>query len=228
MWIVQWLMMSYGGKKGREPWANTVAYYPLTSTTTVNDMSGNNRNLTNNNVVFGTYQWVNCWYFNARWSSTWYCWLYNSSFYPWGSASFPITVNLWFLASWNSTYHNPRLIWPILWAKEPNKVVAWWYNGWDIDWLMFNIWERTNAIFVLIDNNHYTVYKNWVLQYENVYTDISVWNSKYLVVWTREDNWTGYWDKWDWWISNLILENKVRTADEVSAYYNQTKWNYWL
>lgn len=227
MWIVQWLMMSYGGKKGREPWANTVAYYPLTSTTTVNDMSGNNRNLTNNNVVFWVYQWVNCWYFNARWSSAWYCWLYNSSFYPWGSASFPITVNLWFYASWNSTYYNPRLIWPILWAKSLWNIVAWWY-GWNINWAPFNIWEWTNVCFILTDNNHYTVYKNWVLQYENVYTDISSWNSKYLTVWTRDDNWTQNWDKWDWWISNIILENKARTADEVLDYYNSTKSLYWI
>ena len=35
-------------------------------------------------------------------------------------------------------------------------------------------------------------------------------------------------DKYIWYISNAILENKARTAQEISDYYNQTKSNYWL
>jgi hypothetical protein len=31
-----------------------------------------------------------------------------------------------------------------------------------------------------------------------------------------------------WYISNLIMESKTRTADEILAYYNLTKSNYWL
>lgn len=212
-----------------EPWENTIAYFPLTSTTTVNDMSGNNHNLTNQNVTFWTYQWVNCWYFNARWSSTWYCWLVNSSFYPRVSSSLPLTVNVWFYASWNTTYNNPRIAEPIMWAKDYwNKIIAWWYNNGNINWAPFNIWEWTNVCFILTDSNHYTVYKNWVQQYADVYTASLVSSSRYFTMWTRSDNWTQYWDKWDWWISNFILENKARTAQEVLEYYNLTKSTYGL
>jgi hypothetical protein len=35
-------------------------------------------------------------------------------------------------------------------------------------------------------------------------------------------------DRWWAYYSNMILENKVRTAQEISDYYNLTKWNYWL
>ena len=42
------------------PNKDTIAYYPLNATTTVNDMSGNSKTLTNNNVTFWTYNWVDC------------------------------------------------------------------------------------------------------------------------------------------------------------------------
>ena len=29
-------------------------------------------------------------------------------------------------------------------------------------------------------------------------------------------------------ISNFIIEDKERTAQEVSDYFNQTKWDYWI
>ncbi len=48
MWIAQWLMMSYGGKKGFVPWANTLGYYPLAWDAL--DYSGNSRNLTTSGV----------------------------------------------------------------------------------------------------------------------------------------------------------------------------------
>lgn len=205
-----------------QPWANTVAYYPLNSISTVNDMSGNNHNLTNNNVVFWTYQWVDCWYFDSRWSSSWLCWLYNSSFYPWDSVA-TRTVSVRFYASWNTVYNNPRLMAPIAWAKDKwNKIIAGRYNDWDIDWANFNVWEWTHVIFIWDSNNYYDVYKNWVLQHSNVYTAYLVQNI-YLTIWTRENNGTSRWDKRDGGISEVIIEDKRWTAQEVANYYNQTK-----
>lgn len=43
-----------------QPWVNTVAYYPLTSTTTTSDESGNWHTLSNHSVQFWTYNWVDC------------------------------------------------------------------------------------------------------------------------------------------------------------------------
>lgn len=54
------------------PWANTVAYYPLNSTSQWNDMKGMGTayNLATSHTAptYWTYQWVDCAYFN--WSST--------------------------------------------------------------------------------------------------------------------------------------------------------------
>ena len=47
--------------------------------------------------------------------------------------------------------------------------------------------------------------------------------------WTRLPYWAIVWangSNWD--MSNIIFENKARTAQEVSNYYNITKWKYWL
>ena len=52
----------YGGKWwwGWKPWANTIAYYPLTAN--ANDYSGNWYNATNSGVTFSETNW---WYFSA-------------------------------------------------------------------------------------------------------------------------------------------------------------------
>ena len=85
-----------------KPWSNTIAYYPLTSTTTVNDMSGNNRNLTNHSVSFNTYDWVNCAYFNG---SSQYLnqdsvnmWLFSGSLTvsSWIKGTWAITTSIWY------------------------------------------------------------------------------------------------------------------------------------
>jgi hypothetical protein len=31
-----------------------------------------------------------------------------------------------------------------------------------------------------------------------------------------------------WQLSNVIFEDKARTSQEVSDYYDQTKWDYWI
>ena len=116
---------------------------------------------------------------------------------------------------------------PILWTKDKwNKIIAWWYNNWDIDGANFNIWEWTNVCFILIDNNHYTVYKDWELQYSNVYTEGLI-NNDFITIWTRGNNATTRWDKWDWWISEIIVENKEWTQQEILNYFNKTKSKYW-
>jgi hypothetical protein len=42
-------------------------------------------------------------------------------------------------------------------------------------------------------------------------------------VWNYNTN-----DNLKWYLSQFILEDKTRTAQEIADYYNQTKWNYWI
>jgi hypothetical protein len=47
-------------------------------------------------------------------------------------------------------------------------------------------------------------------------------------IWVNDgDSWTT--PKYmTWYMSDLIVENKARTAEETANYYNSTKSNYWL
>jgi hypothetical protein len=66
-------------------------------------------------------------------------------------------------------------------------------------------------------------YRNNVL-FWNATGSGSVWYNT-EVIWNYRP-----WDKnpFIWYMSDFIIENKVRTTQEISDYYNQTKTNYWL
>lgn len=203
---------------GWKPWANTIAYYPLTSTTTVNDMSGNNRNLTNGWVSFWVYQWVDCAYMSSD------VFLYNNSNY-WLSWNF--TANIWsfFTVSW-SEYRQPRFLWNNSW-----NIWIWYYESYKI-WYNPKATETNTTppswwalLTVSYDGVNSKLYVNW----NNVDTTAKSW---YTYAWWPL--WIGRYVTWEaannrrWWLSEFILENKARTDQEVADYYNQTKWDYWI
>ena len=206
------------------PWADTIAYYPLNSTTTVNDQSGNNRNLTNSWVTFWIYQWVDCASFNGS------SYMYRSdSLFIW-SADF--TVNLWYsrggeffnhsniISIWTANWTNSFIIWG---ENNTNKIMIWgWTNDRNTGYVPpLNTWIN---ICVTHSNWALNVYVNWSL----IYT----WTVSYTITSTATNIWS--WVQWSSWLkmiwlqSELILENKVRTDAEISNYYNLTKSTYWL
>ena len=209
-----------------QPWANTLAYYPLTSTTTVNDMSGNNKNMTNNwSVTFGNVLWVDCATFS--WSN------YlnkGESLFTW-SATF--TVNLWYKKTWN--YDNHTNLFTIGTSNGKNNFLIWGYPSWDkINHLMLWWWDNDRDTLYIVPSNTWiniivthswwavNVYINGNLQYTwTVDYNIQSW---YTWVWCSPTNSTPM----IWNMSNLIIESSQRTSQEASDYYNLTKWNYWI
>lgn len=220
---------------GWKPWANTIAYYPLTTSTTTSDMSGNNRNLTQvDNSTFWTYLWVNCVY--VYWNTqSWFHCLYNRN------------VN-------NQTLWNKFTVsfWGSRLNQNNNSIMCWmwWING---SWNWYNIYWNSSTVENEVLNNwsinkitysktisvwewylYTAVYDNWN---SKLYVDWVLWASWNYTVWTINVIWvwitfgtqtTGYSYQWNWYLSNYILENKARTAADVVNYYNSTKWNYWL
>lgn len=206
-----------------KPWSNTVAYYPLTSTTTGNDQSGNNNNLTNSWVTFWTYHWVNCWYFNGSWylEKSWSLWTWSSAF----------TVSSWFYWDWTIISGKGKVIfatgspsWSYIFAMWMipawNIMVWWWSNDRDT-----NVTLSANTWYHCVMAQSWwtiTVYLNW--------TSIYTWSVSFNIsshktcIW-RQANWTDY---FYWNISEVIIENKSWSSAEVSDYYNWTKWRYWL
>lgn len=227
-------LLSFHKEKRWQPWANTLAYYPLTTETTVSDLSGNNRNLTqHDNSTFWTYGWVDCVYVSWNNASWFHCLTTNS-----------ITNQV----LWNQ--------FTMMWYGYRSDSSKWLFSGmWGINWSWnwFNVIFNTSDISAEILRNgsinsiSYSsgnIYWQWKLltaTYDNwsvkLYLNGSQVATGTYTVGTINILWVGcffgtqsswYTYQWNWYISNFILENKARTADEISAYYNQTKAKYWI
>lgn len=207
-----------------QPWANTIAYYPLTSDTTVNDMSGNNRNLTNNWVQFWEYAWANCGYFN--WSS--YLAI-NSNPLTWSS---DFTAVSWFYNTQNSSgWQNSIAFWAPSWSNafstwinnSGRKLMVW---GWNNDRDTWYVVPVNTWICCVMSHSWWTIktYVNWNLVNTST-VSFNLWSSKTRIwCWLSNDL-----DKFYWYIWECIIEDKAWTEQEASDYYNQTKSNYyWL
>jgi hypothetical protein len=208
-----------------QPWANTIAYYPLDSTNTVNDMKGSwtAYNLTKAGTVTFTdnYSVFNA---NGRLDSQ--------------ISSMPTN---WTVVFWLN--HTTTTSW------EQTVISKWWASTQNYRW-WFCI-DSNNKLKVQINDSWRDVItlENWV-RYMVTYTWSNSWsascvqkvyinwettpainttaplynsNSTYIRMWWRP---TAY--NYRWKLSNVILENKVRTDQERLDCYNQTKWNYWL
>lgn len=224
--ITYWTPVSATPQRWWTPWANTVLYLPMNSTDNFSDQSwnwyiGTWTGTYSINTIDGT----ECWDFQV-----WYIrftWLQN------------INANSFTHIFWGNTNRPWR--WEVasyLQANSPNDAHSsfWISNGW-------YYFMGTNLYWwydLISDINN----RSWwqMLAFVKDWTDISIyindeqpftatWNSNsnnltIFEIWGRNDVYSYQW--WAWWLSNVILENKARTAQEVSDYYNQTKALYWI
>ena len=217
------------------PWADTIAYYPLTSTTTVNDQSWSGLNLTwSGTYSFGTYWGVDCCYINTWMLQTAYSW----------SSSNPLTLSIWYNRQATPTNDTGVTIatWQTSWVYTPlsigdNKPSS-RPNTWDSQWGIYLFaqsasWSNRTAstdTHITASTWHYlcaTSY-NWT---SKLYVDgvlvntLSRWisNFNYLLI----SRWKAPSDSNDrsmkGYVSEAIFEKKERTAEEIKDYYNGTK-----
>lgn len=209
---------------GWQPWANTLAYYPLTSTSTVNDMSGNNRNLTNNwSTTFWTYWGISCasmnWYL-YNWSLSWTLTTLTMSCWFWEISKGKNYYLFMWLKSWTSWTDTNNLFFMYEWEGRPSGTwfgLQYW-ESWSI-----NSWTATSK----------WAWHNWVITWDwsviKAYLDgtqVATRNRTTAVARNTIMLWWGSFA--DKYMSEAIYENVCWNAQKVSAYYNQTKWNYWL
>lgn len=201
-----------------QPWANTVAYYPLDAD--FNDASWNSRNLTNSWGTITTLNWITCAYYNgnsysmydnyslsntARTISWWVC--------KSNGARVAVNVSNYNTNQWGSLsilfYQNYIMVADDYWASAMAKTCSvWiWYNV-----VATQEWSTVKA------------YLNW--EYIGESTTRPSQTPTWWSLWAVHS--TSHNDKYKWYISNVILENKARTAQEVADYYNQTKATYGL
>ena len=201
-----------------KPWANTLAYYPLNSTTTVNDTSWNNKTMTNSSVSFWTYQWIDCAYGSSR------------KYLSTPTLSWAKTISLWAYWAWHtsdSTY-SPTFTYGtgstnnLQSLYEDDKYTCWNSSGYVV--VNSQIKNKWYYYTLALDTTEKRLYFNWQLVGTANNSSLSDWMF-YFFCFINNTSWNNY---YNWWISNVIIENKVWTATEISNYYNQTKSKYWL
>ena len=225
-----------GEYKWYKPWANTLAYYPFTSSSQWTDQSWNSNDLTASNITYTTLWWVDTAYF--AWT--------NTSGFSWTVANIPQWANAMTISFW-AYLDNASIPWwntiesTLFWygTGNPNKMRgAYWSNRWSWGTMISQYWAWSSAMWttptqqwyhlaIVYNWTKFICYQNWVSVWEWIYTVAT--DGTTLRVWWLTTWWSGsYIYAWKWWISNFIVEDKVWTADEIAWYYNQTKSNYWL
>ena len=215
----------------RQPNENTILYMPLNSDTTYLDQVW--LITTNNWVVFWTYAWVDCWFFNRNYITISSLPFANTTTFNWRQydiswEGFPNS-----LSDWSKTWYSYHFK---MWITNNTTVSVEWCNN--------ATQTASNPVSGLLASWHNVVvlfnYTEWYL---SVYID---WNLYYSGTSSNmrnpsERQWTRYlwWDCYSWtsqttdrrtysYMSNWIIENKIWTTDEILDYYDQTKEIYWL
>ena len=214
------------------PTANTLAYYPLNSSTTVNDKSWNSKNMTLSwTVTFGDYNWIDCAYFNGGY-------LYiNESLVLWND---PRTISCWFnrqntitewgafwwmwTASsqhWITSYVN--WTWVIAWKYGYwNREYDWGFNETPIiwDWTLLTVTYDWTNIWVYLNGTYLWTPPIWTPSTTALTLNLTSWKTAIAQMpHFAAPAWKGY-------MSDFIFDWVCWSASEVADYYNNTKSEY--
>lgn len=225
----------YLWEKERDPWVNTIAYYPFKWDS--KDYSGNWHDLTKSgSVSYVTLNWRQVVYMQWKWSSN-TTKLVSSSFSRTISAE---TYSIWCRTNANATSgsyinayclfqfyqntspYNRQWIFTSRWNNR-NYHINYWVSLQDT-WIIPDIWDDTfHLITVTTSQSAVKLYVDWELKYTwTGWSPISC--SWKIYVGSNYDSY--YW--FNGYIWDTILEDKEWTAKEISDYYNQTKSEYWI
>lgn len=209
----------YNAPQGWKPWANTIAYYKFDWN--LNDSSGNNRNLSMSTWTF-TY-WTESWggkyvYMDRNsWSNYWEDSInYNNTtlaFWRKGTSSSPTSWATAFIEIWSASDQSYiRCQQNIQFAYRPNLT----YSA-GTSWHHYVLVSQTSTCDLYVD---------WVKV--NSWTAARTWTktTRFRLNQVADTNSSTYSN--DWYLWELIRESKEWTADEILAYYNNIKSNYWL
>lgn len=210
----------------RTPWVNTLAYYPLNSTYTVYDQSGNWYDLTDTNVTFGSdgalFQWN--WYLYSSALSTDIIW-----------STFTISAYVKKTTATSDMWISSNVTWLYYWY-----ILTLWWNQWQprIE-IMNSNWSNVSSgvdtatdtwYNVVVTHDtwwHTDIYVDWVYKasmIKSIGTQVSwqftIWAIKFAT--SLPENY------FNWYISNFIIEDVAWSAQDVADYYDATKWDYWI
>jgi len=229
------LKNAYIGEYGWKPWANTIAYYKFEWD--AKDYSWNSHNLTTNNVTYVTNSWISKTVAYFNWSSYWTNSQAKSE--QFSQKLTPSTFICWYKAEANG-WSYPNRFWLVELFDNDVSVYTrtWLITSWgsNADFKVranrdyaFNtgvypdVWWWWHCVVATIWEWYAKIYLDWEFKNSNTYTTADITQNTRVLISSRD---TYY--NYKWWIGDVIIESKVRTAQEVADYYNQTKTNYWL
>ena len=212
----------------REPWANTVAYYPLT--TNANDYSWNGYNATNYDGTFSTQNWCYLWTILSRlelpsmtiWNSfTISCWVKLASV-PTGDQEF----NIYYDWSWPARN--------ILYRLAANKIDCYTGNNstsQDISiTASLSPWTTWHNYILVKNWTSINIYKDWsstpILSKTSSYNPSIPWWLNTVFIWHASNSTLQY--SAFWYIKDYIIEKSNRSTTDIPNYYNSVKDSYWL
>ena len=218
--------------RGRQPWANTIAYYTFNGD--CDDSSSNWYDLTPYNVTYSTItNGDEVAYFNGSNAYAILTWL--------NMTISDATMNIWIKKTRNTASENfGQLASTTEWWRSITTRTTWTWDIWNQ--LYYSAWQFLGSNGTWIANDTWmnvvitagsTGNKLYVNGQEVAMT-YNHWNSS-TPLWTRLFDWIvisrhvaadANWAQW--YVSKRIIEDKMRTASEISDYYDLTKWSYWL
>ena len=208
-------------KQWWQPWANTLVYYPLENDT--NDHSGNSNNLT------GTVSYVT----SANKQVAKFSW--NSHLTASSSVVSVQTFTISFWVKLNSNSSEQCLVanantdsWINI-TKFPNSYdiyglygpSRWWMNTGPVNpWS----WTWVHYVSVFEGSNSIKTYSNWNLTDQTSISSNIAYPSVNFSLWWSVTRWRNF----DGWLSEVIIEDRLWSAQEISDYFDQTKSLYWI
>ena len=230
-------VLVWGGNSWWTPWANTVAYIPLRDD--LLDHWPNQYTLTNSWWVTIVNDKANIWVWYFNWSSR----LLNtsiSSWLPlWATAK---TISCYVRFNYVSSTQSQEMVWfwRCWWGSSDSANKSFFLFRDKSKRLAFTTWWSSNdkpTNVTIVDNTWYhllatddgttyKIYVNWVLNTSGTLTPNTT-GTAIVIGWTIDTR-SQYEDYVYWYISDVIIENKAWSSQEIQDYYNLTKWNYWL
>lgn len=222
-WIYVW--QDKVRPSGWKPWSNTVAYWTLNWD--INDHSGNWHDMSarvgtisywtlSNGYKYGIFDWNTI--------------ITTSNITTLSSGTILMYLDYiwyWTPLAWNTNTNNSNNYNYIssYWSSNfrpvysPNKTTITATAPWQNQWFLFAITQTGSKLTYYKDGQFVSDYNNSLFINANPINQWCIW-------WLAR--WTQYYDRLDWYMSNIIIEDRVWTADEILKYFNQTKSNYWL
>lgn len=199
-----------------KPWVNTIAYWKFEDSLNDTSWTSPTYNLTNNSATISYGAWIswNCvnkwgnWYLQSTLNCNLFIWNFTLMFFIKFSSVSSVVRLMWEASnytniqyeSWNGglQWYNNNETWRTIWSWAPSSDT--WYH-----------------IAITWDWSNYTAYLNGTAMTKTKQWTIASWNTWFVLWWNSSVNSTNFVGAFD----ELIIENKVWTASEISNYLSK-------